>query len=458
MKSWKESLKIYSRKESWILLILGFASGLPLYLYFGPLSYWLREAGVTKSTIGFFSWVGMMYTFKIFWSPLVDRLPIPILTSWLGRRKSWAVLAQVGVAVGLVGIAMTDPQLNLYNTAVFVVVMAFFSATQDIVIDAYRIEIIEADAQGALAATYTTGYRIAGIFAGAGALYIASFFDPNPDPKVYDYEPWRISYLFMAAAMLLCMIFTILIREPKAIVQKSVHVKEPTQKLFRWFYKAFLGPFVDFIGRYKWHAVLILSIVGLYRISDIVIGTMVYAFYVDMGFTKVEVANASKIFGSLFTILGGLLGGVLIVRYGIMRILFFGALMASVTNILFFILSGIGHNYPMLIAVISVDNISAGIATVAFIGYMSSLTNVAYSATQYALFTSLMLLIPNFIKGFSGVIVDTIGYNHFFIASALIGIPVLILIGLAAKFVPAGGYKARELSTSENEESAIETP
>lgn len=447
-KTWKDSFAVYLKKESLTLLFLGFASGLPLWLYFGPLSYWLREAGVEKSTIGFFSFVGLCYTFKWLWSPLVDQLPLPILTKVLGRRRSWMLIAQFGVIGGLIGMALTDPIVNLSQMAIFCVVLAFFSATQDIVIDAFRIEIISSEAQAALAATYMTGYRLAQFVGGAGCFAIAEFFDPRPEAQTYDYIGWKIAYLCMAATMLIGVATTLLVKEPKTKISvKKVTYDEKTketlentdgiQKLGVWLYGSFVAPFVDFISRYKWHAVLILALISTYRISDIVLGVMAYPFYNDMMFTKGEVAAITKVYGVWMTLVGAFAGGAFMIRYGIMRILFLGAALSAITNILFSLLAGMGHDLTMLTLVISFDNFSAGLASAAFIAYLSSLTNVSYSATQYALFSSMMLLFPKFLGGFSGVIVEDIGYADFFIFTALIGVPVLILIALAVKFIPA---------------------
>jgi PAT family beta-lactamase induction signal transducer AmpG len=439
-QSWKNSLKIYLTKEGITLLMLGLVSGLPLWLYYGTLSIWLKEAGIANSSIGFFSLVGICYSFKWIWSPLPDRLPLPFLTHTLGRRRGWILVTQLGVIFGILGMAFTDPTLNLFRMAFFSVLMAFFSATQDIVIDAYRIEIGAKEDQAGLAATYMVGYRISQIMAGAGCLVIASIFDPNNDPTIYNYEPWRIAYVSMALAMCLGVITVLLIKEPergaeaevpKRLRQVEKNVSKLFYKMILWSYRAFIAPFADFVGRYKYQAIVILILVSTYRISDIVLGVMAYPFYTDMGFTKMEIAALSKTYGVVMTLIGATMGGVCVARYGLYRILFLGALLSSATNILFALMTDVGHSISFLTVVISADNFSGGLASAAFIAYLSGLTNRAYSATQYALFSSMVLLFPKILGGYSGVLVEIMGYKTFFIFTVIIGLPVFLLIVLA---------------------------
>jgi PAT family beta-lactamase induction signal transducer AmpG len=305
-----------------------------------------------------------------------------------------------------------------------------------------------------MAATYMIGYRLAMIMSFAGALHIAALFDINE--TTYRYYSWMMAYLAMAVTMLVGIITTLLISEPEAApdsgtVARESRIKERIErysyipgfirKFLEWMYNAAVSPFLDFFIRYRWHALLILLLIGTYRISDIVLGVISNVFYVDMGFTKKEVANIANIYGTVMTLVGASLGGILMVRYGVMKILFLGALLSAATNVLFSIMSAIGKSLLFLTFVISADNLSAGIATAAFIAYLSSLTNISYTATQYALFSSIMLLLPKFIGGFSGVIVDNIGYENFFMATAVIGIPVLVLIFLANRYIPSSGYR-----------------
>lgn len=452
--SWTGAVKAYWQPRVRSMLFLGFSAGLPYMLVFATLSRWLREAGIERSTIGFFSWVMLAYAFKWIWSPIVDRMPIPFLTHRMGRRRSWMLMAQVSIMVSLVGMAFSDPQHHLTQLVLFALLAALSSATQDISIDAYRIEAAEEDLQATMAATYMIGYRVAMIAAFSGALYIASFFDINE--TTYSYFSWMLAYVAMAGMMIIGIATTFLISEPKVasdsgtlareqhardIIEQYAYIPGFIRKLAGWIYNAIISPFLDFLLRYRWHALLILLLIGTYRISDIVLGVISNVFYVDMGFSKKEVAKIANIYGTIMTLVGASLGGVLIVRYGIMKILFLGALLSAATNVLFSMLLVMGKSLIALTLVISADNLSAGIATAAFIAYLSSLTNISYTATQYALFSSIMLLLPKFIGGFSGVIVDNFGYGKFFIATAFMGVPVLILIILAGKYAPSGGYK-----------------
>jgi PAT family beta-lactamase induction signal transducer AmpG len=411
------------------MLALGFSAGLPLLLVLGTLSFRLREAGIDRATIGFLSWVGLAYGFKWAWAPLVDRLPLPWLTRAMGRRRSWLMLSQSAIMLGLIGMALNDPKEALGAVVVWAVVVAFGSATQDIALDAYRIESAAVEHQAALAATYQTGYRLAMIWAGAGVLWLAARAEVA-DAGNYQPQAWQTAYLVMAASMLLGWLTVWLSPEPP---QPPL---PPARNLREWLRGALVDPFAEFIGRYRWQALLILALIAVYRISDVVMGIMANPFYVDMGYTKDEVAAVTKVFGVLMTLLGAFIGGVLSLRLGVMRILMLGALLSAGSNLLFAWLGGVGHNLTALVWVISADNLASGIASAAFIAYLSGLTQVQYSATQYALFSSMMLLMPKWLAGFSGVFVDAHGYATFFTCTALLGLPVLLLVGLASRVHP----------------------
>ncbi len=421
-----EILSAYTQKITLRMFFLGFSAGLPLLLVLGTLGFWLREAGIDRSTIGYLSWIGLIYGLKWVWAPLVDRLTLPLLSNWLGRRKAWLLIAQALVMIGLVGMSMSDPSQKVKVVAWFALLVAFGSATQDIALDAFRIESADTKIQGVLAAAYQAGYRFAMIWAGAGVLCIAARAQNTPD-NVYDHHGWQIAYLCMAASMLIGVITVLLSKEKPYVPQMHAH------SLRQWIQTAFLEPFADFLKRYQWHAVLILSLIAVYRISDVVMGIMANPFYVDMGYTKDEVASVTKIYGVIMTLLGAFIGGGLTVRFGIFRILMLGAILSAASNLLFAWLATQGHDLTGLVFVISADNLSSGIASAAFIAYLSSLTNVSYSATQYALLSSMMLLIPKWMAGFSGVFVDHFGYSTFFISTAVIGLPVLILVWFVGK-------------------------
>ena len=434
--TWGEALRVYLEPASLRMLSLGFSAGLPLLLVFGTLSFWLREAGIDRTTIGYLSWVGLAYGFKWAWSPLVDRVPLPLLTRTLGRRRSWLLLAQSVIIASLVAMAFTDPRVALAPIVWCAIAVAFASATQDIALDAFRIESATTDRQAALAATYQAGYRLAMIWAGAGALWIAARAEvPVAAAGVvgtavragYDHGAWKVAYLAMAASMLPGMITVLMSKEP------AHQILAPAKNAVDWLRSALIDPFADFVGRYRWHAALILALIATYRISDVVMGIMANPFYVDMGFTKDEVAAVSKVYGVIMTLAGAFVGGALALRVGVMRVLMLGAVLSAATNLLFAWLATRGHDVTALIWVVSADNLASGIATAAFIAYLSSLTNVSYSATQYAMFSSMMLLLPKFIAGYSGKFVDHFGYAPFFTSTAMLGVPVLLLVWLASR-------------------------
>lgn len=443
--SWKRASAVYAKPEAIRMFFLGFASGLPLLLVLGTLSFWLREAGIDLKTIGMMSWVGLAYGFKWVWAPLVDRLKIPFL-SRMGRRRSWLLLTQCILFCCLLAMAMTDPKVQLQTMFVLALITAFTSATQDITLDAYRIESASQKEQAALAATYQTGYRLAMIWSGAGALALAAFSAVNGE---YDPSAWRFAYCVMAASMSVGMIAVFFSPEPQRLLSQSISEEtlrrltqfqhlhpqwsERTVKLVVWFYEAACLPFIDFFSRYRWQAVLLLALIATYRISDVVMGVMANPFYLDLGYTKEEVAAVSKVFGVLMTLTGAFIGGIITMRLGVLKTLFLGGFLSALTNVLFSWLATQGHHVPFLIMTVSADNLAAGIASVAFLAYLSGLTNIAYTATQYALFSSVMLLLPKFLAGFSGFVVEAVGYSQFFIATALLGVPVLVLIAVIAK-------------------------
>jgi MFS transporter, PAT family, beta-lactamase induction signal transducer AmpG len=422
------------------MLCLGFSAGLPFLLVFSTLSAWLTEAGVSRTAIGLFSWVGVTYSIKVLWSPVVDRLALPLLHRALGRRRSWILLAQLTIAVGLLGMAHTDPATELGQMAAYAVLVAFGSSTQDVAIDAWRIEAAPPERQAAMAATYVFGYRMALLVAGAGALHIASL------------ATWTDVYVSMAAAMGVGMLAVLASREPtaslpretvflearvQAFMTRNAHLPDRLRHALGWLIGAVVCPFVDFFTRHGRLALVILAFIGLYRVTDITMGVMANPFYLDLGFTKAQIANVSGIFGVAMTIVGGVLGGVLVPRYGIMRVLLAGAILAAITNLLFAVLALTGPELWMLMVTISADNLAGGVAISAFIAYLSALTNTAYTATQYALFSSFMTLPGKLIGGAAGAVVDTLGYPLFFVYSCLIGVPAMLLVIYLMRRLPA---------------------
>ena len=414
------------------MLFLGFAAGLPFPLVFATLSAWLRTAGVERTTISFFAWIGITYSLKVLWSPFVDRVSIPILTRLLGRRRSWMLLAQAGIVLGLLGMAHTDPVHALGTMAVYGFVVAFSSATQDIAIDAYRIEAMAVEYQGAMAAMYQAGYKIAAaIVAAAAALFIA------------DYFSWSIAYQVMALCMAVGVVSVLLIREPEVTINRETHLREQRvidylersahmpaliRQPVAWFIGAVICPFTDFFQRNGRFAYFLLVFIALYRISDVVMGNLANPFYVDLGFSLGEIASIAKIFGLFPALLGAFLGGVLVVRYGLLRMLLLAAVMVALANLSFAGMAYYGKSLLGLTLAIALDNFSASLAGSVFIAYLSSLTNTAYTATQYALFSSLMTLFPKIISGFSGMIVDASNYVVFFSYAASLSLPVMLMV------------------------------
>ncbi len=430
--SWADTLRVYLEPASLRMFALGFSAGLPLLLVLGTLSFRLREAGIDRTTIGYLSWVGLAYGFKWCWAPLVDRLPIPLLTRALGRRRSWLLLSQICIAAALVGMALADPRQGLDWVVWFALAVAFASATQDIALDAFRIESADAQRQGALAATYQTGYRLAMIWAGAGVLWLAAR-NETAGAGGYQQAAWTTAYLVMAASMSVGVLTVLFSREPARVELP------PARGVAEWLNGALIEPFADFLRRHGRQAILILALIGVYRISDVVMGIMANPFYVDMGYTKDQVAAVSKFYGVVMTLLGAFLGGALTLRLGVMRVLMLGAVLSAASNLLFAWLAGHTASVTALVFVISADNLSAGVASAAFIAYLSSLTNVTYSATQYALFSSMMLLAPKWLAGYSGAFVDAHGYVPFFLGTAALGLPVLLLVWLATRWLPVPG-------------------
>lgn len=439
-------LHIYCNTRALSLLLLGFSAGLPLMLVFSTLSFWLREAGVDRTAIGYFSWIALVYGFKWAWSPLVDRMSLPLLTRFLGRRRGWMLFAQLTLVLAILGMSQSDPLVDIDKLALFALMVAFASATQDIVIDAFRIESASEKMQAALAAAYQVGYRSAMIIATAGALTIAAWVEPSHE--AYNLASWQTAYLIMAALMSIGIITTLFSAEPKVEAKEAdateMALKQQLSQRYprvvaaalSWLYSASVLPFLDFFKRYGKSALLILLLISTYRISDIVMGVMANVFYVDMGFSKTEIATLSKVYGLIMTLVGAGAGGLLVAKYGTMKILLLGALLVATTNLLFAYQAVLGHNVPFLTLAISIDNFSGGVATAAFIAYLSSLTRAGYSATQYALLSSIMLLLPKFVAGFSGAYIDAYDYVSFFIAASLIGFPVLGLVMLVQKYAP----------------------
>ena len=430
-RSWREALAVYTRAPVITMLFLGFSAGLPFLLVFSTLTGWLRDVGVDVAAIGFFSWIGLTYSIKFVWAPVVDRFPLPGVCRLLGQRRGWMLAGQVLIATGLAGLAWTDPTVALGWIAAFALVAAFGSATQDVALDAFRIESAPDDIQAAMAALYVAGWRIGAVLTGGGiAFHLADGFD------------WTFAYAVMASLTLVGMI-TVLVRpEPTRRVSGDTQERErrvedfllntrlrneTLRRIGAWFVGAVVCPFVDFFARNGQRALVLLLLVALYKVSDLAMAAMAYPLYIDLGFDKAMIANITKFLGLAVTVGGGVLGGLLVARYGIARMLVMGAIIIPVANLVFAALALAGDELAMLVATIVADNLSNGLASAVFIAFLSSMTSRAYTATQYALFSSLMTLPGKFLGGFSGVVVDWHGYPAFFILAAAMGIPAIIL-------------------------------
>ena len=458
--TWRQALGAYRDPRVITMFFMGISAGLPLILVFSTMSLWLRDVGVSRTAIGFFSWVAATYGFKFLWSPLVDRLRLPRPLSGLGRRRSWIVLAILGVIAGLIGMAFTDPSSDLWQMALFAFIVAFSSATQDIALDAFRIESAPEHLQGATAGAYQAGYMLAvKIIGGALALYLAEFID------------WGTAYGAMAAFMSIGIV-TILIRPEPAAGRFGSDRRRPRKdpggrRLRRrqtirarqhrnLVHDRRRRPVHRIFSRNGWWALLILLLIGVYRLSDITLGVMAGPFYIDLGFTKAEIANATKLFGLLAAIGGALFGGFVVARIGVLPALFIAALTVIATNLLFGFMALIQtDSFWLLTVIVSADSIAAGMAGSAFIAYLSSLTNIHYTATQYALLTSIMLLPGKLVAGFSGVVVDAAGYVLFFAYASALGAPAIILILVLVRLERLGIIRRKR---ADGPEAVDETP
>lgn len=437
-RGWINAVKAYRHPRVAAMLFLGFSAGLPFMLVFSTLSAWLRESGIERATIGMLSWVGIIYTVKFFWAPVVDRLRLPVLHRLLGRRRSWMLVAQVGIVVGLVNMAHMSPVGHLATVAALALMVAFSSATQDISVDAWRIEAAPPLMQGVMAAAYQLGYRIAIMVASAGALWLAAD------------RGWAIAYTTMAVFGCVGIVTTLVISEPEAgdrhatLLQESrvvawlegkEHWPETIRHLGSWFIAAVVCPFIDFFTRYgKSLAVLMLAFIASYRLADFTMGVMTNPFYIDLGFTLKQIAAIAKGFGVFMSIVGTLLGGVAVARLGTVRSLALGSILIIVANLMFAFFAQM--NTPSiagLAVVISADNVAMGLAGTALIAYLSSLTSASYTATQYALFSSMYALPGKLLMGTSGFAVDAMGYPAFFCYTASLGLPALVLLFFLAR-------------------------
>ena len=418
----KGGWRFYIQEKVLVLFFLGFSAGLPFPLVYSTLTAWLEEAGLERSTISTFAWLGFAYSFKFVWSPLVDALSLPILTRWLGRRRGWLLLSQLGIGASLFVMSGLDPASSTAVFAAIALSVALCSATQDIVIDAYRIEAASTEMQGILAAAYQYGYRVALIISGAGALYIA------------EYGSWSLSYKAMAVCTVIGLATTFICKEPEASARAVRHfVGNPVERAAKWFGTSIAGPFADFFARYGRWALVLLAFVAVFRISDYVLGILANPFYLDIGFSKAQIASVAKIYGLWVSLIGTGVGGWAIIRFGLHRCLVVATTLIASTNLFFVALALAGPSISMLTLTISADNFAMGFSGTIFIAYLSSLTSVSFTATQYALFSSLMSLAGKFTAGYSGNVQESLGWLGFFCYAAALGVPAIILAVIVAR-------------------------
>ena len=415
MRDWLLAARVYLEPRVLVVLLLGFASGLPLLLTLSTLTFWLAEAKVDLASIGLFALVGLPYTWKFLWSPIIDRVPLPVLSRLFGRRRGWLLLVQCLLAAAIVALGASDPERGLVRIAVFATLVAFLSASQDIIIDAYRVELLDERQQGAGAAAIVIGYRLAMLLAGAGALVIAEF------------AGWFWAYASMAACLGPGIVTVLLAPEPRAgAAATAVRAADgPAQ----WLKQAVVEPFADFFRRNGLStALLILLFIMLYKLGDALLGTMTNPFYVDLGFTKPEVATIVKGYGLVATLLGGFLGGMVVNRRGIVAALWICGIIQMASNLIFVVQAWIGNDLAMLAVTISVENLAGGMGTAAFVAYLSSLCNLSYTATQYALLSSFMAQARTTLSAGGGFLAESMDWISFFLTTTAAAIPGLLLL------------------------------
>jgi PAT family beta-lactamase induction signal transducer AmpG len=399
---------VYANKQILLISFLGFMSGLPLLLTSSTLSVWLSEEGVTKATIGAFGLVALPYTFKFLWAPFFDYIKIPFLTKLLGRRRSFMMLMQILLAASLLALGFINPRAYPFLVALFALCVSFFSASQDIIIDAYRVEILHEKNYGAGAASVVFGYRIGMLVAGAGALYLA------------EVVSWNSVYFTMAFLVLLGMIICLFCDEPA----QNLYPQAPsTNSLMR---KSLRAPLFEFIKNKHWIAVFL--VILFYKLGDAFLTSMSNVFFLESGFSKVEIANVAKVFGLISTLAGGFIAGIMSSRLGIMRSMLMCGVIHIVANFIFVIQAYVGYSVPMLICTIAIENVTSGMTGVALVAYISSLCRGANTATQYALLSSIIAFGRTVLTSFSGLIATNLGWSLYFVFTSLIALPALIIL------------------------------
>ena len=413
IKKLKNITNVYANRSMLSMSAFGFASGFPFLLVFSTLSLWLKESGFTLVAIGAFSLVKIPYSFKWLWSPLIDRVKIPVL--WrMGRRKSWAFLTQLLVFVSIILMSRINPSDNKTLMLICAIMISFSSATLDIVLDAYRVERFSntPENQAAASAVFVLGYRLGLIFSGAGALWLA------------EYMSWNNVYFIMSLGSIVGFVTLVLVKEPNIGFEYSSLGDEKKQTVKDFFNLSVIAPFKDFLQNKKWYWVLFL--IFFYRMGDAYVAPMYLPFYSDMGFSKIEIAYITKIYGMIAAILGGLAGGLMINKVGILRGLYICGFLQGITTLFFSVQAMVGYNTTLLTIIIALENFTSGMATAALVAYISSLCNVLYTATQYALLSSVMSLARDLFSATSGLLAQNVSWSMFFAISSLFCIPGIL--------------------------------
>jgi PAT family beta-lactamase induction signal transducer AmpG len=437
-RGWLEAAAVYADRRVIVVLFLGFSSGLPLALTTGTLAIWLARTGVDKTTIGLFALVGLPYTLKFLWSPLVDRVRIPVVTALFGRRRGWLITTQLVLMASILALGNADPAVDAPFVALLALIVAFCSASQDIVVDAYRIDVLDDHQQGAGAASTQGGYRVGMLVSGAGALFLS------------DYVDWSVVYAVMGLLVTIGIVTVLLSPEPRgdgtsiadadrerARVISERHPRLPPMIAggLAWGQGAVVNPFANFMTRPGW--LVILLFILLYKFGDAFAGVMANPFYVEMGFSNTEIASVSKLFGLVATLGGVFLGGIFVSRYGTMRSLLFCGFLQMISNLMFAVQAVVGHNVAMLTVTIAIENLSGGMGSAAFVAYLSGLCHTSYTATQYALLTSFMAFGRTVLSSSSGWIADHVDWVSFFIVSTVVALPGLVLLVWMMRRYPA---------------------
>lgn len=428
MASWLDSLRLYREKRVLVMLFLGFSAGLPLPLTGFTLRQWMSESNVALAAIGLTALIGIAYSFKFVWSPFMDRLALPWFTARLGRRRGWLLPVQILLALSIAGLALTDPATAPVATVAVAVLVAFMSASQDIVIDAYRIETLSPEEQGAGLAAYIWGYRIALLVANAGALFIVGF------------AGWPAAFIAMGILIGVGIVTCLVMQEPD-VAPPPASTRQGIAAALDWIKSAVVGPLVEFTKRDAW--VVLLAFVALFKLGEALAGIMTAPFYRSLGFSREEVAAISSVFGLFATLGGAAVGGLVVHRFGVFRSLIATGLLQMLSNLMYVALAHAGHDIGMLWLQVGVENFTDGLADAAFVAYLSSLCNVAFTATQYALLSSLAALPLRTLGASSGYLAEAMGWPSFFLLTTAAALPALCLAVWLMRRFPVGAAAPR---------------